>query len=150
MELAYTGDGSPRRVYVPENLYVLGTMNIADRSLALVDLALRRRFAFATLEPKFGSRWRQWVIDERGVDPDLAARIERKMVNLNNSIAGALGAQFKVGHSYVTPTRRLASGETRQWFSEVVETEIVPLLEEYWFDDAEQVEKTHAELLVNW
>ena len=150
IELAYTGDGRPRLVYVPENLYVLGTMNIADRSLALVDLALRRRFAFATLEPKFGTRWRQWVIDERGVAPELAARIERKMVNLNNSIAGTLGAQFKVGHSYVTPTRRLASGETRQWFSEVVETEIVPLLEEYWFDDDEQVEKARAELLANW
>jgi 5-methylcytosine-specific restriction protein B len=47
-------------------------MNIADRSLALVDLAFRRRFAFATLEPKLGDAWRSWVVEQGGVDPELA------------------------------------------------------------------------------
>ena len=150
IELAYTDDGTTRQVYLPENLYVLGTMNIADRSLALVDLALRRRFAFSTLEPKIGPRWRKWVIQERGLDPDLAGDIERRMGNLNNSIASTLGPQFKVGHSYVTPTRPLELGESKKWFSEVVESEIVPLLEEYWFDDVEQAKKAHNDLLADW
>ena len=150
IQLAYTDEGIARHVHVPDNLYVLGTMNIADRSLALVDLALRRRFAFATLEPKLGTRWRQWVIEQRGLDPDLAGNIESRIVNLNNTIAGSLGAQFKVGHSYITPTRPLEPGGTRQWFRDVVETEIVPLLEEYWFDDAEQVNKARGHLLLDW
>ena len=59
LELCYPeADGKRRAVHVPENLYVIGTMNIADRSLALVDLAFRRRFAFVTLEPKLGDAWR--------------------------------------------------------------------------------------------
>ena len=152
IELAYARPGEPRTVYVPENLYVIGTMNIADRSLALVDLALRRRFAFATLEPRLDDRWRNWVVEELGVDGDLVADIQRRMVNLNDSIAGerGLGKQFRVGHSYVTPTRRLASGDTRRWFRHVVDTEIVPLLEEYWFDDVERVRKERDDLLANW
>lgn len=152
IELAYGHPGERRVVYVPENLYVVGTMNIADRSLALVDLALRRRFAFATLEPRLGDRWRNWVVEELGVDGDLVADIQRRMVSLNDSIAGerGLGKQFRVGHSYVTPTRRLAPGETKAWFRQVVDTEIVPLLEEYWFDDSERVRKERDDLLANW
>ncbi len=152
IELAYARPGKPREVYVPENLYVLGTMNIADRSLALVDLALRRRFAFATLEPRLDDPWRNWVVEKLGVDGDLVADIQRRMVSLNDSIAGerGLGKQFRVGHSYVTPTRRLAPGETKAWFRQVVETEIVPLLEEYWFDDSERVRKERDDLLAYW
>ena len=51
------------RVFIPKNLLVIGTMNIADRSLALVDLALRRRFAFVTLEPQLGELWRAWCTE---------------------------------------------------------------------------------------
>ena len=152
IELAYAYKGVARAVYVPENLYVLGTMNIADRSLALVDLALRRRFAFETLKPRLNALWRNWVVNELSVDDKLVDDIQRRMARLNDSIAGAhgLGKQFRVGHSYVTPTRRLAPGETRAWFKVVVETEIVPLLEEYWFDDADRVEKERDALLANW
>ena len=102
LQLSYPDtDGTHRPVHIPENLYVIGTMNIADRSLALIDLAFRRRFAFATLEPKFGDVWRNWVIEKGGVDPGLAPEIERRMMELNRTIAEAkgLGTHFLIGHS---------------------------------------------------
>ena len=70
-------------MHVPENLYVIGTMNLADRSLALVDMALRRRFAFVALEPKLGDAWRRWVVGQCGVEAALAADIERRIETLN-------------------------------------------------------------------
>lgn len=72
-------DGVRRPVHIPENLYVIGTMNIADRSLALVDLALRRRFAFVGLEPRLGSVWREWVVKACGVDEALVTEIEQRI-----------------------------------------------------------------------
>ena len=152
IELAYTDDGVPRAVHIPDNLYVLGTMNIADRSLALVDLALRRCFAFATLEPKIGSTWRDWVTDRFGINAELAQDIENRMNALNDSIgsAPALGEQFRVGHSYVTPTEPVGHDWTKDWFRDVVETEIAPLLEEYWFDDAERAQLERSRLLAGW
>lgn len=153
LELCYPdADGQPKRVHVPENLYVIGTMNIADRSLALVDFALRRRFAFVTLEPRLGPAWRQWVGATMNVDPALIADIEARIERLNATIAsdGRLGAAFKVGHSYVTPAYPLAAGTTQAWFREVVETEIGPLLDEYWFDAPEESRKAREALLAGW
>ena len=146
----YTDNGISRSVYVPENVYVVGTMNIADRSLALVDLALRRRFAFTTLEPKLGPSWLRWVTEELGVDPDLVEDVRHRITSLNEAIKKALGEQFRVGHSYVTPARRLDPGTTRSWFRDIVETELAPLLEEYWFDDADRARQERDRLLENW
>jgi 5-methylcytosine-specific restriction protein B len=137
-------------VHVPENLYVIGTMNIADRSLALVDLALRRRFAFVTLEPKLNGAWRDWVINECGVDPALIGDIEHRISELNDQIADSLGNQFRIGHSYVTPAQRLESGNTRNWFRQLVETEIGPLLEEYWFDSPKRAKEAFDQLIQGW
>jgi 5-methylcytosine-specific restriction enzyme B len=153
LELCYPdADGVRRPVHIPDNLYVIGTMNIADRSLALVDLALRRRFAFVGLEPKFGKVWREWVVNSYGVEDTLAAEIEQRMSELNDLIAAdaQLGKQFRVGHSYVTPTHRLESGGTKNWFRQVVETEIGPLLEEYWFDAPDEARKATVRLLQGW
>ena len=153
IELCYPdADGKRRAVHVPENLYVIGTMNVADRSLALVDMALRRRFAFVELEPRLGNVWRQWVTAQWGMDATLAMSIETRIEALNRTIANdaRLGQQFCVGHSYVTPTEALEDGSTRQWFIDVVDTEIRPLLGEYWFDAPDEVGKACGQLLRDW
>jgi 5-methylcytosine-specific restriction enzyme B len=147
IELAYpmrTGE----RVHIPDNLHVIGTMNIADRSLALVDLALRRRFAFFTLEPQLGPLWRRWCIEETGMPADLVDTIAGRMAALNNMIADdrTLGPQFRIGHSYVTPPQSVPVADGERWFAEVIETEIVPLLEEYWFDAPDKVREASAAL----
>jgi len=149
IELAYRRtDGE--RVFVPDNLYVIGTMNIADRSLALVDLALRRRFAFVDLIPRLGQEWRAWC-ETRGLSSDVVNLIAARIGSLNATIASAasLGPQFRIGHSYVTPDqdeRNLTDG--RSWFRGKVETEIGPLLDEYWYDAPESAKKARADLVI--
>ncbi|MEQ1581440.1 MAG: AAA family ATPase [Steroidobacteraceae bacterium] len=153
LELCYPdADGKRRPVHIPENLYVIGTMNIADRSLALVDLALRRRFAFVDLRPRLGVTWRDWVSTQCAIDATLAEDIERRIGALNDQIAAdaRLGKQFRIGHSYVTPAYPLEVGETRKWFQQVVETEIGPLLEEYWFDAPGEAQKACERLTQGW
>lgn len=153
LELCYPdADGKRRPVHVPENLYLIGTMNVADRSLALVDLALRRRFAFVGLEPRLGQVWRDWVVSECGVDAELVAEVEGRIVELNKQIAAdaRLGKQFRIGHSYVTPPHRLEAGTTKKWFQQVVETELSPLLDEYWFDAPDESQKATTRLLQGW
>jgi 5-methylcytosine-specific restriction protein B len=147
LSLSYPGfEGE--RVYVPSNLHIIGTMNIADRSLALVDLAFRRRFAFIGLAPSLGDLWRNWVHKKAEIPLDALRQIEQKIIALNKIIAedARLGPQFQVGHSYVTAESPL-NGTAREWFAEVVNTEIFPLLEEYWFDDAKEAMKQRDMLL---
>lgn len=153
LELSYpAADGKHRPVYIPDNVYVIGTMNIADRSLAMVDLALRRRFAFVDLEPKLGETWRSWVISKCNLAANLVPEIEKRIAILNEQIASdpRLGRQFRIGHSYVTPSYRLSDGETNVWFSQVVRTELRPLLEEYWFDAPDEARKACDRLMQNW
>ena len=104
LELIYASDNE-EPMFIPPNLYVIGTMNVADRSLALVDLALRRRFAFIDLEPAFGDSWRAWVNKQCGIEEGLLREIELRLNALNQIISDdtTLGKQFRVGHSYVTP-----------------------------------------------
>ncbi|WP_201550946.1 AAA family ATPase [Psychrobacter fjordensis] len=148
LELSYKREDG-ERVFIPDNLYVVGTMNIADRSLALVDLALRRRFAFIDLKPTLGEAWHDWVQSKNSIDSNMLNEIESRLNALNNAITAdvSLGAQFQVGHSYVTPATGMNITDAKEWFSEVVETEIGPLLDEYWFDDLEKSQAAQ-ELLV--
>ena len=148
LALAYPKSAG-ERVHLPANLYIIGTMNVADRSIAMVDYALRRRFAFIDLEPTFGEVWRNWVNEHCGITVDFLAAIERKIVALNEQIAADrdLGPQFRVGHSVVTPPPDTAIHNPSEWFRHVVETEIGPLLDEYWFDDTEKADNSKAELL---
>ena len=137
------------RVFIPSNLFVIGTMNIADRSLALVDLALRRRFAFVTLETVLNQSWRKWCIEQFDMEEDFLTEIQARMTELNGEIATdrMLGAQFRIGHSYVTPAPGDRVADARVWFRGVVETEIGPLLEEYWFDNPDKAAKSKVQLL---
>lgn len=140
---------SSERVHIPDNLYVVGTMNVADRSLALVDLALRRRFAFVDLEPVFGDPWRRWVSERCGLDIEFLDDAERRLRALNQTISDddLLGPQFRVGHSVVTPSSKTSITNPVQWFTQVVETEIGPLLDEYWFDDTDRARSAKEDLL---
>jgi len=148
LELCYRRvDGE--RVFIPDNLYVIGTMNTADRSIALVDLALRRRFAFFDLEPKLGKIWLDWVQGQCGIDSEILLEIEKRILTLNEEITAdtSLGRQFRIGHSYVTPPFGIPISDAREWFKQVVETEIGPLLDEYWFDALDKAHKARQRLI---
>ena len=137
------------RMHIPPNVYVIGTMNLADRSLAMVDLALRRRFAFFDLEPMLNDTWREWVNEQCGIDDAFLNGIAQRIDALNEDIATDrnLGRQFRIGHSFVTPAPGSDIGEPEVWFAQVVETEIVPLLHEYWFDNPDRVAEARSKLL---
>lgn len=138
-------------VFIPDNLYVIGTMNIADRSIAMVDLALRRRFAFIDLEPKLGKTWYDWVREKGGINPEVLLEIQKRILALNEEITAdtSLGRQFRIGHSYVTPQLGVPIKDAREWFKQVVETEIGPLLDEYWFDALDKARKARQRLIEN-
>ena len=145
LELCYRRDVN-ERVYIPDNLFVIGTMNIADRSLALVDFALRRRFAFIELAPKLGQTWVDWVHKKRGVSLPFLLNIQGRVERLNQQIANdkSLGHQFKIGHSYFVPNHTV--DDERDWFIQIIDTEVGPLLEEYWFDDLDKATEAQSQL----
>jgi len=144
IELTYSDQDGNKTFFVPPNLYIIGTMNIADRSLAMVDLALRRRFAFVDLKPELEEKWLAWVVDHCNLDATVAKDIQNRMKTLNTAISesSVLGTQYQIGHSFVTPPKQLGAGdeETKRWFKQVAETEIYPLLEEYWYDSPSELE----------
>ena len=143
IRLTYSADGE--RFSVPENVYLLGMMNTADRSLAMVDYALRRRFAFEELRPAYGSeKFREYLL-EAGLDHTLVDRIERNMSAINEVVRedGDLGPGFEIGHSFFVPDGGADSADER-WYDSIIETKIAPLLREYWFDRPQSVEKLTA------
>ena len=102
------------------------------------------------MEPALGETWREYVVNRRQMD--LAAAIEQRLGQLNNTISAdsLLGKAFQIGHSYVTPTPSLEGKSSRDWFAEVVASELTPLLQEYWFDAPDEAEKAAAALLEGW
>jgi MoxR-like ATPase len=129
------------RFSVPDNVHIVGLMNTADRSLAMVDYALRRRFAFFRLEPAFESEIFADVLEKRGVPEELIGRIRKAMASLNKEISEdrtALGPGFEVGHSFFVPTDGTDALD-EIWYVSVIRGEIEPLLREYWFDQPDRV-----------
>lgn len=126
--LAY--DGLP--FAVPENLYIIGMMNTADRSLALIDYALRRRFSFFELTPGFDSMG--FSAYQAGIGSTVMDALIDQIRALNREIAQdpALGRGFMIGHSYFCDGDACKSSEGLR---DIVEYDILPMLEEYWFDN---------------
>lgn len=124
---------------IPENLYIIGMMNTADRSLAMLDYALRRRFAFFNLKPAFESDG--FKSYQQSLNNDKFNKLIECIKQLNLAIKSdeTLGEGFCIGHSYFCD---LDKSETYEWedaLSRIVEFELIPLLNEYWFDDVDMV-----------
>lgn len=128
---------------VPKNLFIIGTMNTADRSLALVDYALRRRFSFIDVEPAFDTEAFNNYLAVNGVSDELISKINYSMNIINNEIERddiELGKGYKIGHSYFCNISSNNDEESwNNWYKRIIKFEIKPLLEEYWFDNKEKV-----------
>jgi MoxR-like ATPase len=147
VQLTYSRAGE-REFYVPKNLFVIGTMNTADRSLALVDYALRRRFVFVDLQPNFGEPFLV-LLQKLGVDRALVVQIQDRIGGLNHRIADdpQLGRGFCIGHSYFCQAGDLV--RDRAWYSRIVRTELAPMLREYWFDDRKRADEEAQRLALD-
>ena len=133
--LAYSG----RPFSVPANLYIIGMMNTADRSLAMIDYALRRRFSFFTIEPSFDSEG--FKAYQESLHNETFDALIAQITELNQTIQrdDSLGAGFCIGHSYFC----LSQGEqcTEEWMRGIVEFDIIPMLQEYWFDNRKELQR---------
>ncbi|MGM9532446.1 AAA family ATPase, partial [Intestinibacter sp.] len=132
IELAYGGE----MFSVPQNIYIIGIMNTADRSIAMIDYALRRRFSFFDVKPAFESdRFLSYI---ESLNNEKVSKLVDTVKLLNEDIMEdfSLGEGFCIGHSY------FFSGDfTDRYIYEIVEFDIIPLLREYWFDDYDKLEK---------
>ena len=145
--LVYRKEDEPE-FYIPGNVYLVGLMNLADRSSAMEDYAIRRRFSFITLKPQFESDiFRKWL-EDRSMNVELIDLIINKMSALNKVIRedSLLGENYQVGHSYFCPKGDNFEGLTEEWYKAIVDKEIIPLLKEYWFDNAGKVSEVERSL----
>lgn len=124
---------------IPENLYIIGMMNTADRSLAMLDYALRRRFAFFDLKPAFESDG--FKSYQHSLNNDKFNKLIDCIKQLNLAIKSdeTLGAGFCIGHSYFCDLDKSETYEREDSLGRIVEFELIPLLNEYWFDDVDMV-----------
>lgn len=126
------------RFYVPQNVFIIGMMNTADRSLAMMDYALRRRFCFIQIEPAFNTQsFRKHLVDSE-IHVELIEKIINRLTYLNSKIAADsnLGRGFRIGHSYFCNP-----STDDNWYQTVINYEINPLIEEYWFDNEEKAQE---------
>ncbi|MBE6198592.1 MAG: restriction endonuclease [Rikenellaceae bacterium] len=133
--LLYSGE----KFYVPENLYIIGMMNTADRSLAMIDYALRRRFSFFDLKPGYDTDG--FKEKQKSLNNEKYNKLVSEIIELNKEIVkeGSLGWGFEIGHSYLCYNK--VDEVTDRWLYAVVNYDIIPLLSEYWFDSRDAVTK---------
>ena len=131
--LAYSGT----TFSVPKNLYIIGMMNTADRSLALIDYALRRRFSFFEMEPGFNSDGFKKY--QTGFHNETFDTLIDRVKELNKEIYSddSLGPGFRIGHSYFCGQTECSD----EWMREVVYYDLLPMLQEYWFDDKQKLQR---------
>lgn len=131
--LAYSGT----TFSVPKNLYIIGMMNTADRSLAMIDYALRRRFSFYEMEPEFNSEG--FKAYQASLKNETFNALIEQIIDLNReiNIDDSLGSGFRIGHSYFCGQEEC----TEEWMKAVVYYDIIPMLQEYWFDDRQKVKR---------
>lgn len=122
---------------VPRNLYIIGMMNTADRSLAMIDYALRRRFSFFEVEPGFDSDG--FIRYQNSLNNETLDELVARVKDLNKEIAldKSLGKGFCIGHSYFCG-RDVC---TEEWLHSIVDYDILPMLSEYWFDDTAKLQR---------
>jgi 5-methylcytosine-specific restriction enzyme B len=128
-------------------VHIIGTMNLADRSLTPLDYALRRRFAFVSLHPEFGWPLQQFLA-AAAVPAPVIERLTSRLTQLNHGIAEDpdLGPDFCIGHSYFCqPPANPA--EAADWLQLILEQEIAPLLDEYWLDQPAKAAQQKKRLL---
>ena len=145
ISLTYATDGE--RFSIPPNIYIIGTMNTADRSLAMVDYALRRRFSFIDIVPSFGNEFKKYLLD-KGIPLETIEVIIQKMETLNQQIEKDpnLGNGFTIGHSYFCNIQKVT--DSKKWYNNIIKNEIAPMLKEYWFDDNEKANTTINKLYI--
>ena len=141
INLTYSDDD----FYIPSNLYIIGTMNIADRSLATIDYALRRRFAFINLEPAFENdeacdKLKNYLVNQEKIEVSFVERIITAYRKLNNYITQALSKDFMIGHSYFI-NQFNNDEDNEEVYKSIVDYEILPLLDEYFYDDKDKIEE---------
>ena len=139
LTLAYKDE----KFFVPKNIYIIGMMNTADRSLAMIDYALRRRFSFYDMRPGFQSDGFKKY--QAGIANPRFDRLIEKVEELNRAIAKdeTLGSGFELGHSYFCGQK---NGVGDAWLHQVINYDIVPMLQEYWFDNRSEGKKWESEL----
>lgn len=127
---------------VPSNLYIIGMMNTADRSLAMIDYALRRRFSFFTMKPAFNTEGFKKY--QQKVSNDVFNKVIDGVIKLNDIIRkdASLGEGFCIGHSYFC-----GSDLTTERLKAIIEYDIKPMLREYWFDNDEKYLEESRELI---
>ena len=135
---------------VPKNMHIIGLMNTADRSLAMMDMALRRRFAFFTLAPGFETK--NFKSYQKKLNSPIFDKLIEKIIELNNVIKGkdsSLDEGFCIGHSYFCNLEEVDATELKSRLKGIVEYEINPMLKEYWFDDIDGKYKVQSEKLLS-
>ncbi|MGJ7922200.1 AAA family ATPase [Neobacillus sp. LXY-4] len=127
---------SKKKFTVPSNVYLIGTMNTADRSLAQLEVALRRRFAFVSVEPAFNEKWKLSLYHQ-GVTAQMVDKILYVVEKVNREIVSdyQLGSGYAIGHSFFSS--KPGEIDETDWFEGIITYEIRPLLEEYYYDRPE-------------
>lgn len=141
IKLAYNGE----MFCVPSNLYIIGMMNTADRSLAMIDYALRRRFSFYEMTPGFDTEGFKKY--QESIGNDKFDKVVNAIVSLNHDIINddSLGSGFCIGHSYFCSSKPNDINDL--WLENIVEYDLKPMLREYWFDNDSKYQTAVEKLL---